>query len=245
MRIVPAVDIRGGLCVNLVQGDYDRETVFSDDPVSQAIQWRDLGGEIIHIVDLDGAKAGHCCVEKQLQAIAHAGVPFEVGGGIRDIDTVRQIISYGASRVIFGTAAHRNPDFVRVAAQEFPGKIVAGIDAKDGNVALSGWYEATQTDAVSFAQEMERMGAARIIFTDIGSDGMMSGPNLESTQAVARAVGIPVTASGGISSLDDIHNLVAIEPDGVDEAIVGRALYLNAFTLPEAIAVATGSRERT
>ena len=236
MRIVPAVDIRGGRCVNLVQGDYDRETVFAADPVAQAVQWRSLGAGIVHIVDLDGAKAGRCCIEPQLRAIAAAGVPYEVGGGIRNLDTVRLLADAGAERVILGTAAYRDPELLRTAAERFPGRIVAGIDAKGGKVGLSGWLEITETGAVGFAETVERAGAARIIYTDILSDGMMSGPNIEATRAVARAVNIPVTASGGISSLDDIRALCAVEADGIDEIIVGRALYLKAFTLPEAIA---------
>jgi len=238
MRIVPAVDIRGGLCVNLVQGDYDQETVFSEDPVAQAVRWHEAGGELIHIVDLDGAKAGRACVLDHLRALAAAGIPFEVGGGIRAMDTVRAIVDAGADRVILGTAAHRDPDFLRAAAQAFPGRIVVGIDAKAGKVALAGWVEVTETDAVAFAQRVARAGAARIIYTDILSDGMMAGPNIEATRAVAEAVDIPVTASGGVSSLDDVRDVCGLGPAGVDEVIIGRALYLGAFTLPEAIAEA-------
>ena len=238
MRIVPAVDIRGGLCVNLIQGDYDQETVFSDDPVAQAVRWRELGGEIIHIVDLDGAKAGKCCVESELRAMAAAGVPFEVGGGIRNMDTVRAVIEAGAERVILGTAAHRDPAFLAEAAREFASRVVVGIDARNGKVALAGWYETTETDAVEFARQVEGKGACRIIFTDITSDGMMGGANLEATRAVAAAVKIPVTASGGVSSLEDIRAIRSLKKNGVDEIIVGRALYLEKFTLPQAIEAA-------
>ena len=238
MHIVPAVDIRGGLCVNLVQGDYDRETVFSDDPVAQAVKWHELGGRLIHIVDLDGAKAGRCCIEPQLRQMAAAGVPFEVGGGIRNIETIRTVIDAGARRVILGTAAHRDPGLLAEAALEFPGRIVAGIDARHGKVALSGWYETTDTDALDFARRVEAAGASRIIFTDISSDGMMGGADVEATRSVARAVRIPVTASGGISSLDDILALKRVEQDGIDEIIIGRALYLEKFTLAQAIAAA-------
>ena len=238
MRIVPAVDIRGGLCVNLIQGDYGQETVFSEDPVAHAAKWHALGAEIVHIVDLDGAKAGQCCIEPQLRAIAAKGVPFEVGGGIRDLDTVRMIVDTGCQRVILGTAAYRDPDFAAAAVREFPGRIAAGIDAKAGKVALAGWLDVTEADAVDFARQMEAAGMARIIYTDILSDGMMKGPNVEATRAVAQAVAIPVTASGGVSSLDDVRNLRGIECDGVDEAIIGRALFLGKFTLPEAIEVA-------
>ncbi len=238
MRIVPAVDIRGGLCVNLVQGDYDQETVFSQDPVAQAVEWREQGGEVIHIVDLDGAKAGHCCVESQLRALKDKDIPFEVGGGIRDLAGVELVVDAGADRVILGTAAHRDPEFLKEAIAAFPGKIVVGIDANAGKVALSGWLDVTETDAIDFAQQVEAAGVARIIYTDILSDGMMSGPNLDMTRAIAEAVSIPVTASGGMSTLDDVRAVATLEPAGVDEVIIGRALYLDIFSLPDAIEVA-------
>ena len=238
MRIVPAVDIRGGLCVNLVQGDYDRETVFSEDPVAQAIAWREQGADLVHVVDLDGARQGRLCVENELRAIAEAGVPFEVGGGVRNLDTVDAAIEAGARRVILGTAAHRDPTFLTEAAARYRGQIVAGIDAKEGKVALDGWLEVTGTDAIDFARRVAEAGVARIIYTDILSDGMLRGPNVDGTRAVAQAVAIPVTASGGVSSLEDISALLALAPDGVDEIITGRALYVGAFTLAEAIAAA-------
>jgi len=236
MRIVPAVDIRGGLCVNLVQGDYGQETVFSEDPVAQARTWWEALGEgIIHIVDLDGAKAGRCCIEDALAALAAAQIPYEVGGGIRNMETIETILRLGADRAILGTAAHRDPALLQEACKQFPGKIAVGIDARDGKVSLSGWLEDTGTDAVDFAKAVEDAGAARIIYTDINRDGMMGGPNLDATRAVARAVNIPVTISGGVSSLDDIRNARAGEADGIDEIIIGRALYLNAFTVAEAV----------
>ena len=234
MRIVPAVDIRGGHCVNLVQGDYDQETVFSEDPVAQAVEWHRQGGAIVHVVDLDGAREGRLCVEPQLRAMHEAGVLFELGGGVRTMETVRTVMAAGADRVILGTAAFREPDLVRTAAEEFPGKIVVGIDAKAGKVALSAWLDVTNADAVAFAAQMADAGTARIIYTDILSDGMMRGPNLEATHALARAVSIPVTASGGMSSLDDVRDVGELEEAGVDEVIIGRALYLGAFTLEEA-----------
>lgn len=240
MHILPAVDIRGGLCVNLVQGIYEEETVFADDPVEQAVTWHSLGGRLVHIVDLDGAKAGRCCVLSQLKALSEAGVPYEIGGGIRTLETVEAVVGLGAQRIILGTAAHRDPDFLAEAVAEFPGRIVVGIDARDGKVALSGWLDVTDTNAVDFAKQVEQAGASRIIYTDILSDGMMKGPNAETTKAVAEAVGIPVTASGGVSSLDDIRALAQLECSGIDEAIIGRALYLERFSLPEAVAVAAG-----
>ncbi len=238
MRIVPAVDIRGGLCVNLVQGDYSQETVFEKDPVAQAREWRDGGAEIVHIVDLDGAKMGHVCIADALRAMSDAGIRTEVGGGIRNMRDLEAVFNAGTDRAILGTAAHKDPQFLKNAVAAFPGKIAIGIDARAGKVSLNAWLEDTATDAVEFAKRVEDAGASRIIYTDILSDGMMKGPNVEATRAVAKAVSIPVTVSGGMSSLDDIRKVCAAEPDGVDEVIIGRALYLGAFTLAEAIAVA-------
>lgn len=239
MRIVPAVDIRGGLCVNLVQGDYDQETVFSEDPVAQAqTWWDDLGDGIIHIVDLDGAKAGRCCIEEQLRALHAAGIPYEVGGGIRNRETVDQIFAAGAARVILGTAAYRDPALLKESCAAYPGKIAVGIDARAGKLSLSGWLEDTERDAIEFAREVEAAGAARIIYTDILSDGMMKGPNIEATRELALAIGIPVTISGGMSSLDDVRAVRGLEGDGIDEVIIGRALYLEKFTVQEAVEAA-------
>ena len=238
MRIVPAVDIRGGLCVNLVQGDYSQETVFEKDPVAQAREWRDGGAEIVHIVDLDGAKMGHVCIADALRAMSDAGIRTEVGGGIRNMRDLEAVFNAGTDRAILGTAAHKDPQFLKNAVAAFPGKIAIGIDARAGKVSLNAWLEDTATDAVEFAKRVEDAGASRIIYTDILSDGMMKGPNVEATRAVAKAVSIPVTVSGGMSSLDDIRKVCAAKPDGVDEVIIGRALYLGAFTLAEAIAVA-------
>jgi phosphoribosylformimino-5-aminoimidazole carboxamide ribotide isomerase len=170
--------------------------------------------------------------------MAAAGVRFEVGGGIRDMEAVRTVLDAGADRVILGTAAHRDPGLAGAAARTFPGRIAVGIDARDGKVALSGWTEVTKTDAVDFARAMEAEGVARIIYTDILSDGMMKGANLDATRAVAEAVDIPVTASGGVSSLENIRRIAQLADAGVDEIIVGRALYLGAFTLQEALAAA-------
>lgn len=240
MRIVPAVDIRGGLCVNLVQGDYDQETVFSENPVAQAQAWWDALGEgIIHIVDLDGAKAGRCCVETELRALKAAGIPYEVGGGIRNRETIEAIFEAGASRVILGTAAYRDPALLKEACAAHPGKIAVGIDARAGKLSLSGWLEDTERDAIAFAKEVEAAGAARIIYTDILSDGMMKGPNIEATRELALAISIPVTISGGMSSLNDVRAIRPLEVDGIDEIIIGRALYLGKFTVQEAVDAAT------
>jgi len=246
MRIVPAVDIRGGLCVNLVQGDYDQETVFSENPVEQACLWWSqmervltpgaFEDAVIHIVDLDGARAGACCVLPQLLALAHHGVRFEVGGGLRSLDALEAVFKTGAARAILGTAAYQDAGMLREACRRWPGRIVAGIDARGGNVSLNGWLEDTGTSSVVFAQTMADAGVARIIYTDILSDGMLGGPNIDTTADVARAVEVPVTISGGVSSLDDIRNACALEALGVDEIIVGRALYVGNFTIAQAVA---------
>ncbi len=238
MRILPAVDIRGGDCVNLVQGDYNQETVFSSDPVQQAVQWRDDGADLIHIVDLDGAKSGRCCIEGELRDMTQEGVSFQVGGGIRDLSTVEKLAALGAKRIILGTAAHNDPDFLREALTQFKERIAVAVDAKGGKVALKAWLDVTETDAVEFAGRLQAQHVARIIYTDILSDGMMKGPNVEATRALAEAIDISVTASGGMSSLADIEAVRALEPYGVDEVIIGRALYLKVFTLGEAIAAA-------
>ena len=240
MRIVPAVDIRGGRCVNLVQGDYGQETIFADDPVAQARQWHEAVRGLVHIVDLDGAREGCLCALGALRALNEAGVPFEIGGGIRSLADVDAAVSAGAERVILGTAAYRDRDFLRQAIAAHPGKVAVGVDARDGRVSLSAWRDTTATSALEFAREMEQAGVARIIYTDINSDGMMQGPNIAATRAIAHAIGIPVTASGGVSSIQDVQRLKEIEPDGVDEVIIGRALYLGAIDIAEAIAVAEG-----
>lgn len=240
MRILPAVDIRGGRCVNLVQGDYDQETVFAEDPVEQVKQWHALGGELIHIVDLDGAKQGHPCAIGALKQVSEAGIPFQIGGGVRNMAALDALIDAGAERVIIGTAALRNPDFLTEAVETHGDRVAIAIDAKGGRVAVSAWEQVSDTSAVPFAKQVAEAGAARIIYTDILSDGMLRGPNVDATRAVAESVPIPVTASGGMSSLDDVHAIRALESLGVDEVIVGRALYVEAFTMPEAIAAARG-----
>lgn len=238
MQILPAVDIRGGVCVNLIQGDYSQETVFSKDPVRQAVQWRDDGAQLVHVVDLDGARAGRCCIEGQLREMTQAGVSFEVGGGIRELSTVDMLAELGAKRIILGTAAHDDPEFLHEAIASFGGRIAVGLDAKEGKVALKAWLSVSDTGATDFAKRLEEAGVSRIIYTDILSDGMMKGPNIEATRALACAIDVPVTASGGMSSLADIEAVRALEVYGVDEVIIGRALYLETFTLAEAIAAA-------
>lgn len=235
MRIVPAVDIRGGKCVNLVQGDYGKETVFSDDPFEQAqVWWSELQQGIIHIVDLDGAKSGRCEILPFLERLGKAGIPYEVGGGIRTMDTIDEIFSVGAERIIIGTGVIKNPELLQMAVSKWGRKIVVAIDAKNGKIALEGWTEETDLSAVEVAQKAQDGGASRIIYTDILSDGMMKGPNFSATQHIAQSLQIPVTMSGGVSSLEDIQKAKSLQSFGVDEIIVGRALYLKKFTITEA-----------
>jgi len=235
MRIVPAVDIRGGKCVNLVQGDYGKETVFSEDPYEQAqIWWDELQEGIIHIVDLDGAKSGRCEILSFLERLGNAGIPYEVGGGIRTIDAIERIFSAGAERVIIGTGMIKNPELLQTATSKWKGKIAVAIDAKNGKIALEGWTQDTNLSALEIAQKAQDGGASRVIYTDILSDGMMKGPNFITTQEIAQSLCIPVTMSGGVSSLKDIQQAKLLQPYGVDEIIVGRALYLKKFTITEA-----------
>jgi phosphoribosylformimino-5-aminoimidazole carboxamide ribotide isomerase len=221
----------------------DRDTVFNDDPAAQALEWQNQGAELLHIVDLDGAFAGQprnrTAIESSLKAIK---IPAQLGGGIRDLATIESYLSLGLGRVIIGTAAQRNPELVVEACARFPGRIVVGIDAKNGMVAVQGWAEVTGITAVELAQRFEECGVAAIIYTDISRDGMLQGPNIEATQALAEAVSVPIIASGGVSSLKDIENLMAIEQSGVSGVITGKAVYTGALRLAEAIALTKGHR---
>lgn len=237
MIIIPAIDIKGGKCVRLFQGEMDRETVFSDDPASMARRWADEGAEMIHVVDLDGA------VEKRPRNLETIGriveeagrVPVQVGGGIRDVETLEMYLDMGADRVVIGSAAIYDPDMVKKACRRFPGKIVVGIDAKNGKVAIEGWTKTTEMAAPDLGKQFEDAGVAAINFTDIERDGMQTGPNIEATRDLARALTIPVVASGGVSCLDDIRRLAALETDGVTGIITGRALYEGALDLRSAM----------
>lgn len=241
MIIIPAIDLKDGNCVRLEQGLMDKDTVFSDNPGAQARVWQDQGAEMLHIVDLDGAFAGEPRNRGAIEAIVKAlDIPTQLGGGIRDIATVEAYLSLGISRVIIGTAAQRNPDFVKEACARFPGKVVVGIDAKDGMVAVQGWAEVTGITAVELAKKFEGFGVSAIIYTDISRDGMMQGPNIEATRQLAESISIPVIASGGLSSLKDIENLLAIESSGVSGVITGKAIYTGAINLAEAIRVSKG-----
>lgn len=238
MIVIPAIDLKGGNCVRLEQGEMHRDTVFSDNPAEQALKWQDAGAELLHLVDLDGAFAGEPRNKGAIEAIIKAlRIPAQLGGGIRDIATIEAYLSLGLSRVIIGTAAQRNPELVVEACKKFPGRIVVGIDAKNGMVAVQGWAELTGITAVDLARKFEDCGVSAIIYTDISRDGMMGGPNLEATKSLAEAISIPVIASGGVSSLKDIENLMAIEQSGISGAITGKAIYTGAINLGEAIAL--------
>jgi phosphoribosylformimino-5-aminoimidazole carboxamide ribotide isomerase len=242
MIVIPAIDLKDGKCVRLEQGLMERDTVYSDDPGATARRWQEEGGELLHIVDLDGAFAGVPKNRAAIEAIIKAiDIPAQLGGGIRDLETIEAYLALGLSRVIIGTAAQRTPQLVTDACKRFPGQIVVGIDAKNGMVAVQGWAEVTGVTAVELAKRFAGDGVAAIIYTDIARDGMLQGPNLEATRALAEAAGIPVIASGGVSSLRDIENLLAIEKYGVSGVITGKAIYSGALDLREAVRVAKGS----
>jgi len=234
MLVIPAIDLKGGKCVRLLQGRAEDETVYSDDPAATARRWQALGAELIHIVDLDGAFTGEQKNIEAVRAIRKAvDIALELGGGIRDMERIGELIDTGIDRVILGTVAAEKPELVKEASEKYPGRVLVGIDAKDGKVAVKGWTEVTGHDAAGFSKEMESLGAAGIIYTDIARDGMLTGPNIEATANIARSVGIPVIASGGVSSIGDIKNLLGIE--GLWGAITGKAIYSGSMDLKEAI----------
>jgi phosphoribosylformimino-5-aminoimidazole carboxamide ribotide isomerase len=238
MIVIPAIDLKEGRCVRLEQGLMEKDTVYCDDPAAQARIWQEQGGELLHIVDLDGAFAGVPRNKAAIEAIVGAiDIPTELGGGIRDLPTVEAYLDLGVGRVILGTVAKENPALVAEACRLFPGRIVVGIDAKDGLVAVRGWADLTEKNASEMAREMEGMGVTAIIYTDIARDGMMQGPNIEATRRLAESISIPVIASGGVSSLKDIENLIAIEKSGVVGVITGKAIYTGALDLREAVAL--------
>jgi len=239
MLLIPAIDLKNGQCVRLRQGRMDDVTVFSDDPVTVAKRWADEGAERLHVVDLDGAIKGQPVNLKVVEQIAEAvKIPVQIGGGVRDEETVQRYLNAGVAYIIIGTKAVNTPHFLRDLCIEYPRHIIVGLDAKDGRVALNGWAKVTHHDVVEMAQHCERDGVEAIIYTDIGRDGMMNGFNAASTQKLAKAVNTPVIASGGVSSLDDIRVLKEIESDGVTGAIIGRALYEGGLSLKDCLAAA-------
>ena len=236
MIVIPAVDIKNGKCVRLLQGRLDDDTVYSDDPASMAAKWQRLGAQLIHVIDLDGAfSKSPQNTESIIKIVKTLQVPIQIGGGIRDEKTVDMYIQMGIKRVIIGTEAIKNPTFVRKICQTYPGQILVGIDARDGKVAIDGWTQTTRTEAVDLAKKFEDCGVAAINFTDIARDGMQTGPNLAATQRLAEAISIPVVASGGVSSIQDIKDLLPLEKSGVIGVIVGKALYSGALELRAAL----------
>jgi phosphoribosylformimino-5-aminoimidazole carboxamide ribotide isomerase len=241
MLIIPAVDIRGGKCVRLHQGDYGKETVYGEDPAAMAQRWIDQGAQFLHLVDLDGARDGSPRNKNVIRAIAEkTSIPLEVGGGIRNLETVDEYLSGGIQRVILGTAAYRDPEFLAKACQKWPGRVAVDIAAKNGKAAISGWTQATEVRAADLARQCEQIGASLIVYTDVLRDGTRKGINLAATRAMAQALTIPVIASGGVSTVEDILALKPLEKDGVTGVIIGRALYAGSLHLPEAIARAQG-----
>lgn len=237
MLIIPAIDLKDGRCVRLEQGVMDRATVYSDDPAAMARHWQSQGAELLHVVDLNGAFAGAPRNIEAIKAVrAAVGIPLEVGGGIRDMETIHTLVALGIERIILGTAAVENPEFVKQACREFPGRIIAGIDAKDGLAAVRGWAEVTNVKAIDLARRLEDCGVAAVIYTDIKRDGMLTGPNIEATEALAKSLKIPVIASGGVSSLKDIKALWQIARYGVEGVITGKAIYNGSLELKKAIA---------
>ena len=240
MQLIPAIDLKDGQCVRLRQGRMDDSTVFSKDPVAMADQWVAAGAKRLHLVDLDGAIAGFPVNADIIGRIAekHPTIEIQIGGGIRNVDVIQTYLDVGVDFVIVGTQAVRAPDFVDNACLEFPGHVIVGLDARDGRVATHGWEQVSDIAATEMAQRFEDAGVEAIVFTDIGRDGMMSGFNAQATADLARAVNIPVIASGGVSSMADVERLCEIAEAGVTGAIVGRALYEGSIKLADAQALA-------
>lgn len=240
MLIIPAIDLRGGQCVRLTQGKLDKETVFSKDPVFIAKLFRAKGAKRLHIVDIDGAFSGKPQNKSIIKKIVKAvDIPVQLGGGIRDFKTIKKILSRGIDKVIIGTAAIYDPNLARRAIQEFGRKVIVGIDAFNGKVAIGGWKEITSIDAIELAKKLELWGVSEIIFTDISKDGMLEGPNLRAIKKMAKSVNIPIIASGGISSLKDIERIKRLEKYGVMGVIIGKAIYTESISLEDAIQLAS------
>ncbi|HJD43715.1 MAG TPA: 1-(5-phosphoribosyl)-5-[(5-phosphoribosylamino)methylideneamino]imidazole-4-carboxamide isomerase [Candidatus Paenalcaligenes intestinipullorum] len=228
MLLIPAIDLQDGRCVRLRQGDLNDATVFSDDPGAMAAQWLEQGARRLHLVDLNGAVSGKPINRAAIKAIldeVDEDVPVQIGGGIRDLDTIEAYLDQGMSYVIIGTAAIKNPGFLRDACSAFPGQIIVGLDARDGKLATDGWNKVTRHDVLEVAKKFEDYGCEAIIYTDIGRDGMLSGVNIEATVALSRHVSIPIIASGGVANLNDIEALCAVEHEGIEGVILGRSLY--------------------
>ncbi len=233
MQVIPAIDLRGGRCVRLRQGDFEQETVFGDDPAGMAQRWESAGASRIHLVDLDGAKSGRPVNVEAVRSITRSvKVPCQLGGGLRDRETIARWLDQGLERVVVGTQALRDPAWFERMASEFPGQLVLGLDARGGQVAAEGWTEVSQVSAVDLAKRFDVLPLAALVYTDVGRDGMLEGPDLAGTGALAQALRTPVIASGGVGSLEHLKQLRTLPIVG---CIVGRALYDGRFTLAEAI----------
>ncbi len=236
MLLIPAIDLKDGKCVRLRQGRMDDETIFSDNPLEVAQRWVSAGAARLHLVDLNGAFAGHPVNFEVIRAIADAfpDLPIQVGGGIRDADTVQAYLDAGVQYVIIGTKAVTAPHFINDLCLEFPSHVIVGLDSKEGKVAIDGWSKLSHHDVGDIAKRFERDGVEAIVYTDVGRDGMMSGVNVESTAELARSISIPVIASGGVSTMDDIQKLCTVADDGIMGVIIGRALYEGTIDLGKA-----------
>jgi phosphoribosylformimino-5-aminoimidazole carboxamide ribotide isomerase len=241
MLLIPAIDLKDGHCVRLIQGDMDQSTVFSEDPADMALQWVNKGARRLHLVDLNGAFAGKpqnfSAIRSILKAVGD-NIPVQLGGGIRDLDTIEKYIDGGIRYVIIGTAAVKNPGFLQDACSAFGGHIIVGLDAKDGKVATDGWSKLTGHEVVDLAKKFEDYGVESIIYTDIGRDGMLSGINIDATVKLAQALSIPVIASGGLSNMQDIEGLCGVEDEGIEGVICGRAIYSGDLDFEKAQALA-------
>jgi phosphoribosylformimino-5-aminoimidazole carboxamide ribotide isomerase len=243
MLIIPAIDLKDGHCVRLEQGRMDSATVFSKEPGKAAAQWAGKGARRLHVVDLNGAVSGKPRNEAAIKDIIGAldsDIPVQLGGGIRDLDTIERYLDDGVSFVIIGTAAVKNPGFLHEACDAFPGHIIVGLDAKDGKVATDGWSKLTGHDVVDLAKRFQDYGVEAVIYTDIGRDGMMTGVNIEATVRLAQALSVPVIASGGLNSLDDVKALMAVESEGITACITGRAIYEGKLDFAAAVKLASG-----
>ncbi len=236
MQIWPAIDLRGGKCVRLRQGDYRQETVFGEDPAAMARRWVDQGAQQLHLVDLDGARSGHLANRQAIASIlAVVEIPCQLGGGIRDEATIVQLLQLGLQRLVIGTQALKDPQWFREMCRKFPHRLVAGIDARGGRVATDGWLQTSSIEATELAKDLSSQPIAAIVYTDIAKDGMMEGPNLPAMAEMAAAVSLSVVASGGVTTASDVEQLAAT---GVAGCIIGRALYEGSLTLSEALAAA-------
>ncbi len=241
MLIIPAIDLKDGRCVRLKQGDMNDATVFSEDPAGMAKHWLDQGAARLHVVDLNGATVGKPKNEAGIKAILSAldgRIPVQLGGGIRDLDTIERYLDLGVTYIIIGTAAVKNPGFLQDACTAFSGHIIVGLDAKDGKVAVEGWSKLTGHDVLDLAKKFEDYGAEAVIYTDIGRDGMLSGVNIDATVKLARTLRVPVIASGGLTGLPDIEALCAVEAEGISGVITGRAIYEGTIDFRQALALA-------